>query len=205
MIKRILIVGVLVGFAVMLWGNRIAPPVKPVSNTKGPMGEIVEESLRICRRGGYTVPKKQVIDYTWVIINTYNRFPNHYRNIKDVRIPIALAWSESSFDANLHSPAGCVGLFQISPRTAKYVCRKYGIPFDRHRLKHELATNLYFNVKVGMAILDDELRNEKGDVKTAILNYKCGSGNIQNGGMFNPRYLTLYNRWKKIYNDMREA
>lgn len=204
MIRKVLFLALAIWIINTLWGLNSAEAssqvkVIPVSrNEQGPLGKIVQESLRINREMNYNVSDKKVVDYTWVIINTWKRFPNDYSHIKDPRIAIALAWSESSFNPNAHSVAGCVGMFQVSYATAKEVCLKKGIPYSRK----ELRSNLWYNVRVGLAILDTELASENGNVHRAILNYKCGRGAIQRGGFQNARYQILYARWKRIHNKM---
>lgn len=170
----------------------------PPAITPGPLGKIVKESLRIKRKMGYDVPDGRVIDYTWVIINTLRDHRSDYKHIRDPRVAVALAWSESSFDANARSNMGCVGLFQVNPQSGREICKRRGWAFS----EHELVNNMHFNVRVGLAILDEELAMERGDIHKAVLNYKCGRGAIRGGGFLNARYQTLYARWHRIYRRM---
>jgi soluble lytic murein transglycosylase-like protein len=69
--------------------------------------------------------------------------------IPNPNIPIALAWSESGFDSKAISSSNCRGLFQLSSKTAIYICKKYKIKYNKNTIRKDLLNNVWFNVQVG--------------------------------------------------------
>lgn len=139
-------------------------------------------------------PKRVVRVYTNIIINKWKK----YKHIPNPYIPIALAWSESGFNPKARSKAGCRGIFQLETRTAIYICKKYGIRYNRKTIKKDLINNVYFNIEVGLAALNEEFKAADGNMKKAILSYKCGRGTIDRALFITSRQNELYNRYASL-------
>lgn len=80
--------------------------------------------------------------------------------------------AESGFDEEALSPAGAVGIMQLLPSTAEFVCRMNGIPFE-----HERLTEGAYNVKLGCLYLNYLLARFK-TVETALAAYNAGEGTV---------------------------
>lgn len=78
--------------------------------------------------------------------------------------------AESGFDEEAVSRAGAVGLMQLLPSTAQFLCEKNGIAFEAERLKEA-----DYNVMLGCMYLNYLL--EKFPVaETALAAYNAGEG-----------------------------
>lgn len=86
----------------------------------------------------------------------------------------ALAFSvmkaESGFSKNVVSDAGAVGLMQLMPSTAKFVCDRNGIPFE----KENLSDGAY-NAMLGCLYLNYLLSRFDSEA-TALAAYNAGEG-----------------------------
>jgi len=81
-----------------------------------------------------------------------------------------LAEVESGFDAEVESPAGALGMFQLMPATAK----QYGLslwPFDE-RKEPEPAARAAAKILHG-------LYGRFGDWRLAVAAYNCGAGRVE--------------------------
>lgn len=78
--------------------------------------------------------------------------------------------AESGFSETAVSEAGAVGLMQIMPSTAQFVCERENIAFEAERLKEG-----EYNVMLGCKYLD-YLFSRFSDVKTALAAYNAGEG-----------------------------
>lgn len=78
--------------------------------------------------------------------------------------------TESGFDERAESGAGAVGLMQLLPSTAEFVCRLNGICFSRERLSEG-----GYNVRLGCLYLKYLLERFE-IVETAVAAYNAGEG-----------------------------
>jgi len=82
----------------------------------------------------------------------------------------AVAWRESSFNANALSPKGAQGIMQLMPDTARRYCTEACLPSD--------------NVEAGTAYLSELLTRYNGDIVKALSAYDAGPGAVDRfGGM----------------------
>lgn len=88
----------------------------------------------------------------------------------------ALAFSvmkaESGFSKNAVSDAGAVGLMQLMPSTAKFVCERNEIPFEEERLQEG-----DYNAMLGCIYLN-YLLSRFSDQETALAAYNAGEGTV---------------------------
>lgn len=81
--------------------------------------------------------------------------------------------AESNFDETAVSRAGAVGIMQIRPSTAEYICRRQGMEFHAEKL---LEGN--YNVTIGCMYLA-YLLERFPDETTAICAYNAGEGTVR--------------------------
>lgn len=120
------------------------------------------------------------------------RFPIKYASqieyfANKYNIPLSTGYSlinvESSFNPSAKSNAGAIGLTQILPSTANYICGKNGINFSNLNLE-----NPDDNIKVGFMYLQ-YLLNKFDDKYTALSAYNAGE-TVVNSWLKNPEYST---------------
>lgn len=104
-------------------------------------------------------------------------FPRPYRETVgtsglDETLVYAVIKTESGFSESSVSSAGAVGLMQLLPSTAEFICRKEGLEF----LPSELLNGEY-NVKVGCLYLHYLLERFQNS-ETALAAYNAGEGNV---------------------------
>lgn len=143
--------------------------------------------------------KQKIARYTEIVYDQWIKHRKSLPNIKNPKIPLALAISESGLNPRAISAAKCIGLFQLDPKTAIYICKKYKIKYNKKNIKTQLARDVYFNTIVGLYALNDELAAANGDIRKGILSYKCGRSNIHERLVVPRRYVVLYSRYKDIY------
>lgn len=80
--------------------------------------------------------------------------------------------AESGFSKNAVSDAGAVGLMQLMPSTAKFVCEKNKIIFEPERLKEG-----EYNAMLGCIYLN-YLLSRFPDKETALAAYNAGEGTV---------------------------
>lgn len=80
---------------------------------------------------------------------------------------------ESGYNENAISSRGAVGLMQIMPETAQWLCKKIGIEYDENAL-----TDAKTNITLGSEYLKI-LLNTFADQDTAICAYNAGPGNVK--------------------------
>lgn len=80
---------------------------------------------------------------------------------------------ESRFDENAVSSKGAVGLMQIMPDTAKWLCESLGLDYENIDLKNGKT-----NIKIGSRYLSI-LLNSFSDVKSAICAYNAGPNKVK--------------------------
>jgi LysM repeat protein len=94
----------------------------------------------------------------------------------DPRLVRALAWWESGFNNSLVSPAGARGIMQVTPATWDYV--------ETVLLGRRIPRTLSGNVQVGVAFLNQLLREFRGDVRLALAAYLQGPQSVRRQGLF---------------------
>ncbi len=92
-------------------------------------------------------------------------------------LPISLVCSvvkaESDFRADAVSRAGAVGLMQLRPSTAEFICGLEGVPFEPTRLMER-----EYNLRVGCLYLR-YLLGRFPDLRTALAAYNAGEGTVR--------------------------
>jgi soluble lytic murein transglycosylase len=86
----------------------------------------------------------------------------------DPYLVVALAAHESTFVANIRSPAKAVGLLQLETATARQIARRLDIKFTSKTLTDPDA-----NIRIGTAYLAEKVR-EFGDVHLVLASYNAG-------------------------------
>ncbi|MBR7186260.1 MAG: lytic transglycosylase domain-containing protein [Clostridia bacterium] len=105
------------------------------------------------------------------------RFPQPYRReVEDSGMEPFLVYSvikaESGFDERAVSRSGAVGLMQLRPSTAQFVCERAKIPYDEARLKEG-----EYNVRLGCLYLE-YLLGRFPVLETALAAYNAGEGTV---------------------------
>lgn len=158
---------------------------------------VVKSSSNIA--DGFKQPSQPVKVYTKIIYKRWEAGKNgKFKHIPSPRIPVALVWSESHFKSKAKSKIGCRGLFQLETATAIYICKKYKIKYNKKTIRQDLLNNVHFNVEVGLANLNEEFKRADGDMKEAILSYKCGRTAITKQLYITSRQNELYGRYLKL-------
>jgi soluble lytic murein transglycosylase len=99
----------------------------------------------------------------WDLIQKYSA-PNGL----DPYLVAALMCQESTFVANIRSPANAVGLMQLVPSTARMYAKRLGLPYSS-----SLLTTPEWNIRVATAYLGDQLR-EFGSMYRVLAAYNAG-------------------------------
>jgi soluble lytic murein transglycosylase len=99
----------------------------------------------------------------WDLIQKYS-LPNGL----DPYLVAALMCQESTFVANIRSPANAVGLMQLVPATARMYAKRLGLPYSS-----SLLTTPEWNIRVATAYLGDQLR-EFGSMYRVLAAYNAG-------------------------------
>jgi soluble lytic murein transglycosylase-like protein len=94
----------------------------------------------------------------------------------DPRLVRGIAWWESGFNNSLVSPAGARGVMQILPATWDYV--------ETVLVRRRIPRTLSGNVLVGVAFLDQLLREFRGNVRLALAAYVQGPQSVRTDGVF---------------------
>ena len=113
-------------------------------------------------------------------------YPRPYAEVvRESGVPAALAYAvmkaESNFDESAVSRAGAVGIMQVRPSTAEFICRKRGLEFHGERLFDGT-----YNVRIGCMYLA-YLLSLFSDDTAAICAYNAGMGNVTSW-LENPEY-----------------
>ena len=119
----------------------------------------------------------------FIFIFFFNAYPLKYKDqikiySKEANLKSALIASiinaESSFNTNAVSSKGAIGLMQIIPQTAKWVCEKNKIEYSYNKL-----FNAKYNIQIG-CLYFSYLLNKFADEHTAICAYNAGEGTVAN-------------------------
>lgn len=84
----------------------------------------------------------------------------------------AVIKAESGFHEDAVSRAGAVGLMQLKPATAQFICEREGLEFDAERLKEG-----EYNIKLGCLYL--RYLFEKFSFEVALAAYNAGEGTVR--------------------------
>lgn len=118
-----------------------------------------------------------VVAFTALFFGARAAFPQKYRNVVtesgiEPALVYAVMKAESGFDEHARSRAGAVGIMQIKPSTAEFICTRENLPFDAARL-----TEGEYNALIGCKYLRYLL--EKFEVsETALAAYNAGEGTV---------------------------
>ena len=104
----------------------------------------------------------------WDLIRTYAA-----QHALDPYLLAALIAQESTFVADIRSPANAVGLMQLIPSTARRYARALKLPYSAAMLR-----NPDLNMRMGTAYLAD-LMKQFGDVHLALASYNAGEGRVR--------------------------
>ena len=105
-------------------------------------------------------------------------FPHPYeRPVQESGLDPHLVYSvikaESSFREDAVSRSGAIGLMQLRPSTAEFICERTGIEYDRNKL-----TDAEYNIRLGCLYL--RYLFEKFPVQdTALAAYNAGEGTVR--------------------------
>ncbi len=111
---------------------------------------------------------KYPLSYKETIIENCDKYNFEYDFIA------SLINAESGFDKDSVSNKGAVGLMQIMPKTAEFVCKKINEKYDYEKLKDP-----QFNIKIGTYYL--KYLNAKFSDKIVLLcAYNAGEGVVSN-------------------------
>jgi soluble lytic murein transglycosylase len=103
----------------------------------------------------------------WDLIKKYSA-----ENGLDPYVVAALTCQESTFVANIRSPAKAVGLMQLEAPTARALARRLRLPYSS-----SLLTNPEANIRMGTLYLADKIR-EFGGLHYALASYNAGEGRL---------------------------
>lgn len=147
-----------------------------------------------------------ILAFSGLLFFVRKTFPTKYSyqieyTCEKYNIPISLGYSlinvESSFDKNAVSNAGAIGLTQILPSTANYICSKNGINYSSINLK-----DANDNIQIGFMYLK-YLLEKFSNTYTALCAYNAGE-TVVNSWLKNPTYSNDKNTLKFIpYKETR--
>lgn len=106
--------------------------------------------------------------------SSINRWAAHYG--VDASLARALAWQESGWQSDVRSPAGAVGVMQVTPPTWEFV--------ELFVIGQQVPHTTDGNIRIGVAYLDHLLREFRGDVRLALAGYYQGPAAVRRDGLF---------------------
>lgn len=125
-----------------------------------------------------------------LLLVLFNPYPLKYKSeiisaSEKYNVPASLIasiiYAESCFDKNAKSESGAVGLMQILPSTAEWVCSQINLPFSNSTLYQPQE-----NIEIGTFYVK-YLLNKFQDVNTSLASYNAGEGNVMLW-LMNPKY-----------------
>ncbi|HET9832091.1 MAG TPA: transglycosylase SLT domain-containing protein, partial [Vicinamibacterales bacterium] len=111
----------------------------------------------------------------WDLIQKYS-VPNGL----DPYLIAALMCQESTFVANIRSPAKAVGLMQLEAATARMYAKRLGIPYSS-----SVLTTPELNIRIATAYLGDQLR-EFGSMYRVLAAYNAGDSRVRRWNLERP-------------------
>ena len=103
----------------------------------------------------------------------------------DPALTLSVIRQETEFDARAVSGAGARGMMQMMPATARQTARQLGLPYEFEWLTDDPD----YNMRLGMAHLQDVVDNYDGSLVMALAAYNAGGGRVH--------------RWVQEYGDPR--
>jgi soluble lytic murein transglycosylase len=103
----------------------------------------------------------------WDLIQKYSE-----QNSLDPFVVAALMAQESTFVANIRSPAKALGLMQLEPTTARQYARRLGLVYST-----KLLTTPESNIRIATAYLADQLQ-DFGKMYLVLAAYNAGDGRV---------------------------
>ncbi|MBQ9097122.1 MAG: lytic transglycosylase domain-containing protein [Clostridia bacterium] len=109
-------------------------------------------------------------------------YPTHYKNIVEIfateynvdkMLVFSVIKTESGFNTRAQSVKDAKGLMQITDETSKWAFEQIGIDKDADIFDPEI------NIQVGTWYLSKLIKDNSGDLVTALASYNAGSGNVQ--------------------------
>ena len=109
-------------------------------------------------------------------------YPTHHRNIVekfaaeynvDEMLVYSVIKAESGFNPNAASGKNAKGLMQITDETALWAFEQIGIDTNSDIFDPEI------NIQVGTWYLSKLIKDNNGDLVTALASYNAGGGNVQ--------------------------
>lgn len=98
--------------------------------------------------------------------------------------------TESTFNTEIKSAAGALGLMQLMPDTAREVAQRFGVAY---KTKQDLL-DPQMNMLLGALYLSEQLRLFKGDLVLAIAAYNAGPTAVRRWTTLNPELLNKKGR-----------
>ena len=157
---------------------------------------IIKRSVLFGRANFTPLSSKQVAERTALILDTWHKYrATKLKHIKDPEIAVALAWTESAMQPKSTSKTHDKGLMQVCASTARDICTRYNISYNRKSLEKDLELDSPYNVLIGLCELDNNLRQWKGKLDLAVIGYKVGQSKLRyllkKGGL-SRHYTGLY-------------
>ena len=87
----------------------------------------------------------------------------------------AIVRQESAFNPKDRSSANALGLMQVTPEAGRDTAKRFGVPFDQHRLMSDIA----YNAQIGTAELGNDLQSWRGSYILAFVAYNAGPRRAQ--------------------------
>lgn len=103
----------------------------------------------------------------------------------DPALTLSVIRQETEFEARAVSGAGARGIMQMMPATARQTARQLGMPYDFEWLTDDPA----YNMRLGMAHLQEVVDNYDGSLVMALAAYNAGGARVR--------------RWVQDYGDPR--
>jgi len=94
---------------------------------------------------------------------------NHVGPAVDRSVLYAIARQESQFDPKAVSASNAQGLMQVMPATGRAIAKKFGLAFDKNRMREPT-----FSMQLGAAELGDLLQTYRGSYVLAFIGYNAG-------------------------------
>lgn len=152
--------------ATLAWVYRQQGEIRPAINT---MRQAYPQYLAV---EGNTLPREiQEVIFPLAYVPLIKRYASQHD--LDPFIVAALIGQESSYVADVRSPADAWGLMQILPSTGRQLARAEGVP----RFRTQMLTDPETNVRLGTRYFAGLVRN-LGGVPYALAGYNAGSGRV---------------------------
>jgi len=141
-----------------------------------------------------------VLAIVLLLVAIYSQFPLRYwltvRSVGTVIDPLlvqSIIKSESNFEPEAVSSAGAVGLMQIMPSTAEWLCQMLGVEKDIYHPED--------NIYLGIKYLEYLLKMYDGDLLKSLMAYNVGPAGLEteSGRNSGRRYLKRVMNYYALY------